>query len=93
MTGHPAPRTLWRDEAGGRVYLVPDDAPLPEGGLLLRAGATRRISVDEVAVAEFEVSRDEARAFLDARLDGWVAGVQGRVEDALAGLGIEIPPR
>jgi hypothetical protein len=87
---HP-PRTLWRDEAGGRVYLVPDHAPLPPGGLLLRAGATRQVPVDEDAVAEFEVSRDEARAFLDARLDGWVAGVQGRVEDALAAIGIEVP--
>lgn len=93
MADHPAPRTLWRDEAGGRVYLVPDDAALPEGGLLLRAGATRQQAVDAAAAAPFQVSRDEARAFLDARLDGFIAGVQGRVEDALAGLGIEIPPR
>jgi hypothetical protein len=87
------PRTLWRDEAGGRVYLVPGGVPLPEGPLLLRAGATRQISVDADAAAPHEVSRDEARAFLDARLDGFVAGVKGRVEDALATLGVEVPGR
>jgi hypothetical protein len=85
------PRTLWRDEAGGRFYLVPADADLPPGDLLLRAGATRRQAVDAGAAASLEVSRDEARAFLDARLDGFVAGVKRRVEDALAAIGVEVP--
>lgn len=66
-------RTLWRDEAGGRFYIVPADADLAPGPLLLRAGATRSMSVDAAAVAPYEVSREEGRAFLDAQVDAWAA--------------------
>jgi hypothetical protein len=89
--GHP-PRTLWRDEARRRFYLVPDDVTLAAGGLALRSGASRQISVDEAAAAPYQVSKDEARAFLDAKLDGFVGGVKRSVEDTLAKLGIPPAP-
>jgi hypothetical protein len=86
-----AERTLWRDEAGGRFYLVPSGVTPARGTLLLRSGATRAQSVRAAAVARYEVSRDEARAFLDARLGVSAAEGKRKVEDALAGLGIPVP--
>jgi hypothetical protein len=81
-------RTLWRDEAGGRFYLVPDDADPGAGALVLRSGATRVLHADPAAVAPYEVSREEGRAFLDARLDAFVDGAQSRVESWLDRLGV-----
>lgn len=80
-------RTLWRDEAGGRHYLVPSDAALPSGPLLLRAGATRRMEVDPAAAAPYRVSKEEARAFLDARMEAWAAQTKQELADAFSGLG------
>ncbi|HEU4557929.1 MAG TPA: hypothetical protein VFS20_08775, partial [Longimicrobium sp.] len=91
MAGDPgaaARRTLWRDEARRRFYLVPDGVELAAGPLVLRSGASRQMAVDEGSAAPYEVSKDEARAFLDARLDGFVGGVKQSVEDVLARLGI-----
>ncbi|HEX9936210.1 MAG TPA: hypothetical protein VGB15_03785 [Longimicrobium sp.] len=92
MSTAPQRRTLWRDEARRRFYLVPDGVELAAGVLVLRSGASRRISVDEAAAAPYEVSKDEARAFLDAKLDGFVGGVKRSVEDTLAKLGIPPAP-
>lgn len=86
------PRTLWRDEARGRFYLVPDETRLPEGSVLLRSGASRRMSADDGSLAPYEVTRETAREFLDARLDGFVGGVKRSVEDTLAKLGIPAAP-
>lgn len=84
-------RTLWRDEAGGRFYLIPSGVTPARGKLLLRSGASRTLSVRAAAVAPYAVSRDEARAFLDARLHAFAAEGRQKVEDALAGLGIPVP--
>lgn len=92
MSAATQPRTLWRDEARRRFYLVPDGVELAAGPLVLRSGASRKIFVDETAAAPFEVSKDEARAFLDAKLDGFVGGVKRTVEDTLAKLGIPASP-
>jgi hypothetical protein len=80
-------KTLWRDEAGGRHFLVPSDAALPPGPLLLRAGAAGRMEVDPAAVAPYQVTKDEARAFLDARVDAWAAQTKQELSDAFSGLG------
>ncbi|HEY0015718.1 MAG TPA: hypothetical protein VGC13_05345 [Longimicrobium sp.] len=81
--GTGVPPTLWRDEAGGRFYLVPDGADIGAGALLLRSGATRVLHADPAAVAAYEVSREEGRAFLDAKLDAFAGGTQSRVESWL----------
>jgi hypothetical protein len=80
-------RTLWRDEAGGRHFLVPSDAALLPGPLLLRAGAAGRMEVDPAAVARYAVTKDEARAFLDAQVEAWAAQTKQEIADAFAGLG------
>jgi hypothetical protein len=77
-------KTLWRDEAGGRHYLVPADAELPPGALLLRSGAARTASVDPAAVAAYAVSKEDAREFLDARLEAWAAQTKGALAEAFS---------
>lgn len=83
------PRTLWRDEAGGRFFLVPDDAALPYGPLVLRAGLKDVGGVDPAAAAPYEVTREEARAFLDAKLDSFVATTKASVGSFFSALGID----
>ena len=80
------PRTLWTDDAGGRFYLVPDGVALGSGPLRLRSGAMRFADADPAAVAPYEVSREEGRAFLDARLDAFLGGARARVESWVDGL-------
>jgi hypothetical protein len=75
--------TLWRDEVGGRFYLVPDGADPGAGPLVLRSGATRVLHADPAAVAPYEVTREAGRAFLDAKLDAFVGGTKARVESWL----------
>lgn len=79
MSAASTSRTLWTDDASNRFYLVPDAVELPPGPLRLRAGASRHRDVDPATVAPYEVSREEARAFLDARFGAYVADVKGSV--------------
>lgn len=81
-------RTLWRDEENGRQYLVPHDAELPPGPLLLRAGASGSASVDPAAAAPYEVTRAQARAYLDTRLDAWAASTSAALGEAFSLLGL-----
>lgn len=82
---------LWRDEAAGRFYLIPSGVRPSAGPVLLRSGAARTISVRRAAVAPYEVSRAEARAFLDAQVEAWAEETKGKVEAALARFGIAGP--
>jgi hypothetical protein len=80
VSAGPTPaRTLWRDEAGGRFYLVPDTVDTGAGVLLLRSGATRVLHADPAAVAAYEVSREEGLAFLSSKVDAVVDETQSRV--------------
>jgi len=68
--------TLWTDDVSKRFYLVPEGATLPGGPLRLRAGAARFQEVDPAAAARYEVSREKARAHLDARFGEYVDDVK-----------------
>jgi hypothetical protein len=85
----PTGRTLWTDDEAHRFYLVPDDVALGTGPLRLRAGV-RHESADPAAVAPYEVSREEARAFLDGSLGAFVAGTRDSV---IAKLGLTPFPK
>ena len=77
------PLTLWTTPDRTRHFLVPDDAALPEGPLTLRTASGRDRTVDPEAVAPYEVSETEARAWLESQLrdvlDEAKAGVLGFV--------------
>jgi hypothetical protein len=74
-------KTLWMDQAQQRFFLIPDDAPLPEGTFVIRTTLGRRRDVLEAALAPFMIARAEA----DARVRAQVTSVFGGVKDALAG--------
>jgi hypothetical protein len=76
-------RTLWRDDAGGRFYLVPAGGDPGAGALLLRSGATRVLHADPAAVAAYEVTREEGLAFMATRMDEFIDGTQLAVESWL----------
>jgi hypothetical protein len=74
-------KTLWMDQAQQRFFLIPDEAPLPEGSFVIRTVLGRRRDVAEPALAPFAIARAEA----DARVKAQVSSVFGGVKEALAG--------
>lgn len=58
------PRLLYTTPDRARHFLVPEAADLPEGDLALRTASGRERDVDPEAVAPYEVTEDEAKAWL-----------------------------
>jgi hypothetical protein len=71
-------RTLWFDGARARRFLVPDDAELPPGGFSIRTSLGRERTVDEAALAPFEVTAEEARAWSKEQLGAVLGEVRGK---------------
>lgn len=69
---------LWVSDEPRRYFLVPPEAELPPGDLVIRTLEAASRSVDPEALAAFEVERTAAQAHVDA---GWERAV-GRVRDA-----------
>ena len=59
---------LWATADRARHFLVPEAADLPEGPLALRTASGRERAVDPEAVAAYEVSEAEAKAWLEGQL-------------------------
>jgi hypothetical protein len=89
---NPEARTLWRDEAGERFYLLPDTVDAGTGSLVLRSGATRVIHAAPAAVAAYEVTREEGLAFMTTRMDGFIDGAESRVNSWLDRVAPLSPP-
>lgn len=53
--------TLYANETQTRFYLIPDDADVASGGLILRSLTGRRKDVDPDAARSFEVPEDRAK--------------------------------
>jgi hypothetical protein len=66
-----------------RAFLVPEGGALPDGSLAVRDldGAERRVA--EAAVAQHEVTADQARAHLREQFDTALAGIVAHVAEAL----------
>lgn len=79
MTAHTT-HTLWSDPDRTQYYLVPDDADLPAGDVVLRTPAGREMNADAAALAPYAVTREEAKAHLDAQLEDVLAEMRTRVE-------------
>ncbi|HYH79681.1 MAG TPA: hypothetical protein VEX86_07780 [Longimicrobium sp.] len=70
--------TLWSDAARARRFIIPDAAELPPGGFALRTSTGRERAVDEAAVLPFEVTKEEAQAWVKAQLGGVLGEVRGK---------------
>lgn len=85
-------KTLWFDKVNDRFFLIPDDVKLPSGDMALHAMAGRRLCrVSRRDIAPFEISRDEAKVWLDARFDQFVEGANAKTLDYLSKL-LKPPP-
>lgn len=88
-----SPRTLYSTGPPRRFYLVPDDADLPSGELVLTSLTKQRLLVDPEAVQGFEVSADRAREIAEktaravARKAEELAGGAQEVRDKIAAAG------
>ena len=75
-----ASHTLWSTPDRARYFLIPDDRELPPGELRLITLTGRRQEVDLAAAAEFEVSREEAKARTQAALKEVLGEVRGKIQ-------------
>ena len=73
-------KTLWMDQPQQRFFLIPDDAPLPDGTFVIRTVLGKRRDVVEAALAPFEIARADA----DARVKAQVTSVFGGLKDTIA---------
>jgi hypothetical protein len=71
-------RTHWTDAARARHFIIPDDAVLAAGDLALRTATGRERSVDESAVAPFEVAEEEAHAWAKEQLGAVFGELRGQ---------------
>lgn len=60
--------TLWSAPESGRQFLIPNACQLPSGDFLLSTVTGREWRVDPAALAGFEVSDEEAKAWLKEQL-------------------------
>jgi len=78
----PGSSTLYANPSQTRFYLIPDDAEVPSGGLVLRSLTGRRKDVALDAVEVYEISEDRAKEItrleigrLTRQATGFLAGV------------------
>ena len=67
-------RTLWRDVARTRYFLIPDGYEPRRGSVAVWTPTGRRMDVDEAALAPYEIRAEQARA--------WATEEFGHVLDA-----------
>ncbi len=61
--------TVWSTQDRTRHFIIPDIEDLSDGDFILRTVVGRQMEVDEASVLQFEVSRDEAKAFLSGQMN------------------------
>jgi hypothetical protein len=74
------PYTLWSDPERTRFFLVPDDKELPPGQFVLRTITGRNMEVDEAALAEYEISEQEAKEWLKGEFGKMLDGARAAVD-------------
>jgi hypothetical protein len=68
---------LWSDPARSRFFLIPARRTLPPGDFILRTITGREQRVHDAALAEFEVTEEQAKE--------WVKGEFGKILDTARG--------
>lgn len=76
---------LWIDKHENRKFVIPYDFTLCAGSLRLTATDGREINVDPESVAAFEVSEEEAKAWLKEQLGDVAKQLKAGLRDALFG--------
>lgn len=61
--------TLWNDYTRSRYFLIPGDQALTAGDFILCSLKGDRKNVDSTAIASFEITESEAKAYLQAEMN------------------------
>ena len=75
--------TIWSDIDRSRFFLIPNDRQLPVGDFELRTVTGRKQQVEESAIIEFEISRDEAKIWLKEQFGEVLSSAKTGIIDAL----------
>lgn len=75
--------TLWSTSERSRFFLIPDERDLPSGNFELRTVTGRHQQVDESVLAEFEVSREEAKVWLKEQFGQMLSASKSGIMDSL----------
>ncbi len=75
-----APFSLWSDAHRTRFFLIPDDQQLPSGEFAIHTITGRKLAVDPVSVAQFEITEAEAKKWLESQLGSMLDTAHGAVE-------------
>ncbi len=76
-------KTLWSDTDRNRFFLIPDDRELPSGDFELKTVTGRHQQVEENAITEFEIGRDEAKTWLKEQFGELLSSARKGITDAI----------
>lgn len=76
-------KTLWSDLPRTRHFLIPDGQELPPGDFVLHTVTGRQQQVEAEAMAPFEVTQEEAKAWLKGQFGQIIDKAKGAVLEAL----------
>ena len=76
-------KTLLSDQTRTRHFLIPDNENLPSGDFILRTLTGRQQNVDPEALEPYEISQEQAKAWLKDQFGQVLQSAKGAVMDAL----------
>ncbi|MDJ0592860.1 MAG: hypothetical protein QNJ72_23195 [Pleurocapsa sp. MO_226.B13] len=79
--------TLWSDVERSRFFLIPGDRKIPPGDFPLRTITGRQMEVDPKALETFEISREEAKNWLNSQFGQVIEEAKGKFTNYLGNLG------
>jgi hypothetical protein len=77
-------KTVWRCEEGTRYFLIPDDAVLPTGEFAIRTVTGKRRNTKQESLLVFEISEEQAVAWLKQQFGNFLDGLRGAAEAFIA---------
>ena len=80
-------QTLWSDVERSRFFLIPSDRQLPPGDFPLRTITGRQMEVEPQSLTPFEVTREEATAWLKSQLGNVIEEAKGKLINYFSQLG------
>ena len=81
------PPTLWSDVERSRFFLIPGDRKISPGDFPLRTITGRQMEVDPNALETFEISREEAKTWLNSQFGQVLEEAKGKLTNYLGSLG------
>lgn len=72
--------TLWSDLQRRRFFVIPDAETLPPGDFALHTLTGRSLRVDPAAAVRFEVTEDEAKAWLKGEFGTLLDTARGAID-------------